>query len=403
MANSLQGRKVLVGVTGGIAAYKIHFLIRELVKNGAEVQVIMTEDAHQFVTPLSLSTLSRKPVYTDFYNTEGIWNNHVDLALWADVMLIAPCTANTLAKMATGLCDNLLQATYLSAKCPVFVAPAMDLDMYAHPTTTENLKKIEGFGNRIIPAEEGELASGLMGLGRMAEPETIFRHLQQFFSTESSKSLLKGKKILITAGPTFEPIDPVRFIGNHSSGKMGFALAEAAADRGAEVILITGPSSLHTTHPNISLHAVISAKEMLEEVFKYYENVDVAIMSAAVADYTPKYYSDQKIKKKEQDFMIELVKNPDILKTMGEKKSHQLLVGFALETQNEVEYAKSKLVQKNLDLIILNSLQDSGAGFKRDTNKISIFTKEGESKVFDLKKKTEVAEDILNVVEEKLH
>lgn len=403
MANSLQGKKILVGVTGGIAAYKVHFLIRDLVKNGAEVQVIMTEDAHQFVTPLSLSTLSRKPVYTDFYTADGTWNNHVELALWADVMLIAPCTANTMAKMATGICDNLLLATYLSAKCPVFVAPAMDLDMYAHPTTTTNLHKLEEFGNQIIPAEEGELASGLIGKGRMAEPETIFTHLRTFFSTESSSSLLKEKTVLITAGPTFEPIDPVRFIGNHSSGKMGFALAEAAADRGAKVILISGPSSQHTTHPNISLHNVISAKEMLDEVFKYYENVDVAIMSAAVADYTPKYYSDQKIKKKEQDFMIELVKNPDILKTMGEKKSHQLLVGFALETQNEVEYAKSKLVQKNLDLIILNSLQDSGAGFKRDTNKVSIFTKEGESKVFELKKKTEVAEDILDVVEGKLH
>ncbi|MCL1677060.1 bifunctional phosphopantothenoylcysteine decarboxylase/phosphopantothenate--cysteine ligase CoaBC [Elizabethkingia meningoseptica] len=403
MANSLQGKKILVGVTGGIAAYKVHFLIRDLVKNGAEVQVIMTEDAHQFVTPLSLSTLSRKPVYTDFYTADGTWNNHVELALWADVMLIAPCTANTMAKMATGICDNLLLATYMSAKCPVFVAPAMDLDMYAHPTTTTNLHKLEEFGNQIIPAEEGELASGLTGKGRMAEPETIFAHLRIFFSTESSSSLLKGKTVLITAGPTFEPIDPVRFIGNHSSGKMGFALAEAAADRGAKVILISGPSSQHTTHPNISLHNVISAKEMLDEVFKYYENVDVAIMSAAVADYTPKYYSDQKIKKKEQDFMIELVKNPDILKTMGEKKSHQLLVGFALETQNEVEYAKSKLVQKNLDLIILNSLQDSGAGFKRDTNKVSIFTKEGESKVFELKKKTEVAEDILDVVEGKLH
>ena len=402
MAKSLQGKKILVAITGGIAAYKMNFLIRDLVKKGALVKVLMTPDAHQFVTPLTLSTLSKNPVLTDFYSENGTWNNHVELALWADVMLIAPCTANTMAKMTCGMSDNLVLATYLSAKCPVFVAPAMDLDMYIHPTTHENLDKLTSFGNHIIPAEEGELASGLVGKGRMAEPETIVSQLEVYFSVQDSTSVLKGKTVLITAGPTYEPIDPVRFIGNHSSGKMGFAIAEEAANRGAKVILVSGPSSLHTEHPNITLTSVTSAKEMMAEVFKYYENADVAIMSAAVADYTPKVVSDQKIKKTEDDFNIELIKNPDILKTMGEHKTHQLLVGFALETQNEVEYAKGKLAKKNLDLIVLNSLQDSGAGFKRDTNKVSIFSKEGEVFDFGLKKKTEVADDILNIVEEKL-
>ncbi|NAW52197.1 bifunctional phosphopantothenoylcysteine decarboxylase/phosphopantothenate--cysteine ligase CoaBC [Elizabethkingia argentiflava] len=402
MANRLLGKKVLLGVTGGIAAYKILSLIRNLIKNGAEVQVIMTPDAHHFVTPLSLSTLSKKPVYADFYNQEGTWNSHVELGLWADIMLIAPCTAHTLAKMATGLCDNLLMGVYLSAKCPVWVAPAMDLDMYVHPTTKENLNTLQSFGNVIIPVEEGDLASGLSGLGRMAEPETLFRHLENFFHKPSSSSSLRKKKVLITAGPTFEAIDPVRFIGNHASGKMGFALAEEAAHRGAEVILISGPSSMQALHPNISLHAVTSTLEMMEEVFRYYDRVDIAIMSAAVSDYTPKYFSDQKIKKHHDDFVIELVKNPDILKKMGEHKQHQFLVGFALETQNEEEYAKAKLANKNLDMIVLNSLQDSGAGFKSNTNKITIFTKEGESRVFDLKTKKEVAQDILDLVEQKL-
>ncbi|QCX53204.1 bifunctional phosphopantothenoylcysteine decarboxylase/phosphopantothenate--cysteine ligase CoaBC [Elizabethkingia sp. JS20170427COW] len=395
-------KKVLIGVTAGIAAYKIHFLIRNLIKKGAEVKVMMTPDAQNFVTPLSLSTLSKNPVITDFYSQDGTWHNHVELALWADVLLIAPCTTNTLAKLANGLSDNFLVATYLSAKCPVMIAPAMDLDMYAHPSTEANLTKLQNYGNRIVPAEEGELASGLVGKGRMAEPETIEAYLEDYFYTSDYHSELKGKKLLITAGPTYEPIDPVRFIGNHSSGKMGFAIAEEASRRGAEVILISGPTALQPIHSKIKRISVKSAKEMMEEVFNYYEEVDVAIMSAAVADYTPKVVADQKIKKNDAEFTIELIKNPDILKTMGEQKTHQLLVGFALETQNEEENAKGKLQRKNLDFIVLNSLQDSGAGFQKDTNKIKIFTKDQEVFDFGLKSKNEVAQDILNLVEEKL-
>ncbi|MFY7846473.1 bifunctional phosphopantothenoylcysteine decarboxylase/phosphopantothenate--cysteine ligase CoaBC [Chryseobacterium gambrini] len=397
---SLSGKKILIAISGGIAAYKIHFLIRDFVKKGAEVQVIMTPDAEHFVTKLSISTLSKNPVYSDFYSDNGTWNSHVEMALWADVMVVAPCTAGTLSKMVHGLCDNLLIATYMSAKCPVFIAPAMDLDMYAHPSTIRNLELAESFGHHIIPAESGELASGLIGQGRMAEPETIAQSIEDFFDSETEKTLA-GKTVLITAGPTYEAIDPVRFIGNHSSGKMGFSLAAEAAKRGAKVILISGPSSQKINNKNIELYNVTSAKEMLSKVLEYYDTTDIGIASAAVADYAPKEVAKEKIKKNDENLTIELVKNPDILKTMGEKKTHQFLVGFALETQNEEENAKGKLEKKNLDMIVLNSLRDEGAGFKNDTNKIKIFTKTGKTE-FDLKSKEEVAKDILDFVEEQV-
>lgn len=397
---ALKGKKILLAISGGIAAYKMNYLVRDFVKKGAEVKVIITTSAENFVSKVTLSTLSKNPVFSDFYDEKGTWNSHVELALWADVMLISPCTANTLAKMVNGICDNLVIATYMSAKCPVFIAPAMDLDMYAHFSTQENLEKAEKNGHHIIPAEFGELASGLEGQGRLAEPETILQTIEKFFDSNSNKSL-QGKTILITAGPTYEAIDPVRFIGNHSSGKMGFSLAEEAEKRGAKVILISGPSSQKINNQNFEIHKVTSAKEMYDEVFKHYENCDIAIMSAAVADYTPKFVAKEKIKKSEEEFTIELVKNPDILKTMGEKKSHQFLVGFALETQNEEENAKGKLEKKNLDMIVLNSLKDEGAGFQKDTNKIKILTST-EQKEFNLKSKDEVAKDILDFVEEKI-
>ena len=396
---SLENKKIIIGITGGIAAYKINYLVRDFVKAGAEVRIVMTKPTEDFVSPLTLSTLSRNKVYTDFYDENKTWNNHVELALWADVMLIAPCTANTLAKIANGICDNFLMAVYMSAKCPVIIAPAMDLDMYAHPAVTRNLIIIESFGHKIIPAEYGELASGLIGQGRLAEPETIFRTVgNEFTDTDAA---FAGKKILITAGPTYENIDPVRFIGNHSSGKMGFDLAKEAAKRGAEVTLISGPSSQKTDDKNIDVYRVTSAQEMFDEVFKHYENTDIAIMSAAVADYTPKVKATEKIKKNEQELTIELIKNKDILRTMGEKKTHQFLVGFALETQNEEENAKGKLVKKNLDMIVLNSLRDEGAGFANATNKIKIFTPT-EEQSFTLKSKEEVARDILNFIAQKL-
>lgn len=394
----LDGKNILICISGGIAAYKINFLIRDLIKKGAEVQILTTPSAENFVSKLTLSTLSKNPVFSDFYSENGTWNNHVEFALWADLILIAPCTANTLAKMIHGICDNLVIATYMSAKCPVFIVPAMDLDMYQHPSTQQNLEMAEDFGHFIIPAETGELASGLVGQGRMAEPETITKKIEEFFTKETHEKTLLGKTVLITAGPTYEAIDPVRFIGNHSSGKMGFSIAEEAANRGAKVILISGPSSEKTLHQNIEIHRVTSAKEMFEEVFKHYENADIAIASAAVADYAPKEIAKEKIKKNDESLTIELIKNPDILKTMGERKSHQFLVGFALETQNEEENAKGKLKKKNLDMIVLNSLRDEGAGFKNDTNKIKIFTKT-ESQEFHLKSKNEVANDILNFVE----
>ncbi len=393
---NLQNKNILIAVTGGIAAYKINILVRDFIKKGAEVQVIMTASAEQFVTKATLSTLSKKPVYSDFFENNGLWNSHVELALWADLMLIAPCTANTLGKMIHGICDNLVIATYMSAKCPVFIAPAMDLDMYAHPSTRQNLEMAEDFGHFIIPAEEGELASGLFGKGRMAEPETILSAVEDFFSFSRK---LTGKTVLITAGPTYEAIDPVRFIGNHSSGKMGFSLAEEAAKRGARVILISGPTALKPEHSNIVIHRVTSAKEMANQVFNYYETCDLAIASAAVADYAPEVTADEKIKKKEDHLTLNLVKNPDILKAMGERKKNQILVGFALETQNEVENAKEKLNKKNLDLIVLNSLREAGAGFGHDTNKVKIITQNSE-KSFGLKSKKEVARDILNCIED---
>ena len=399
---ALKGKKILLAISGGIAAYKMNYLVRDFVKKGAEVKVILTPSAENFVTKVTLSTLSKNAVYSDFYDQNGTWNSHVELALWADVLLVAPCTANTLAKMVHGICDNLVIATYMSAKCPVFIAPAMDLDMYAHPSTKENLEKAERFGHHIIPAEFGELASGLEGQGRLAEPETLLQKIEDFFTQPLPQShSLDGKTVLITAGPTYEAIDPVRFIGNHSSGKMGFSLAEEAVKRGAKVILISGPTSQKTSTKNIGIHRVTSAKEMYEQVFKYYEKVDIAIASAAVADYAPKIVAKEKIKKSEEEFTIELVKNPDILKTMGEKKTHQFLVGFALETQNEEENAKSKLQKKNLDMIVLNSLRDEGAGFQKDTNKVKILT-HSEQKEFSLKSKDEVAKDILDFVETQL-
>ncbi|RRQ47315.1 bifunctional phosphopantothenoylcysteine decarboxylase/phosphopantothenate--cysteine ligase CoaBC [Chryseobacterium sp. SC28] len=395
---SLQGKKIILGITGGIAAYKMNFLVRDLLKSGAEVKIVMTKSATDFVSALTLSTLSKNKVYTNFYDENKTWNNHVELALWADLMLIAPCTANTLAKISSGICDNFLMAVYMSAKCPVVIAPAMDLDMYAHPTVIRNLQTAESFGHQIIPAEFGELASGLVGQGRLAEPSTILSVLEKQFSDAESFS---GKKFLITAGPTYENIDPVRFIGNHSSGKMGFDLAKEAARRGAEVILISGPSAEKIAAKNITLLHVTSAQEMFDEVFQYYEIVDVAIMSAAVADYAPKVKATEKIKKNESELTIELIKNKDILGTMGEKKSKQFLVGFALETQNEEQNAKEKLIRKNLDMIVLNSLRDEGAGFANTTNKIKIFTP-AEERSFSLKSKEAVAKDILDFIEEKL-
>lgn len=398
---SLEGKRILISVSGGIAAYKINFLVRMLIKKGAEVQVLLTPVAENFVSKLTLSTLSKNPVYSEFYSENGTWNNHVELALWADLMIVAPCTANTLAKMMHGMCDNLVIATYLSAKCPVFIVPAMDLDMYEHPSTRQNLEIAEDFGHVVIPAESGELASGLNGPGRMAEPEHIVAAIETFFSHNQAPKNLGGKTILITAGPTHEAIDPVRFIGNHSSGKMGFSLAEEAANRGAKVILISGPSSLQTKNDDISLHRVTSAKEMFDKVFEYYKEVDIVIASAAVADYAPKEIAAEKIKKSDDSLTIKLIKNPDILKTMGDQKTHQFLVGFALETQNEEAHAKGKLEKKNLDMIVLNSLRDEGAGFQKDTNKIKIITKSN-IKSFDLKSKDDVAKDILNFVEEQM-
>lgn len=395
----MKDKKILIIITGGIAGYKMNSVVREFVKKGAEVRVILTPSAERFVTKLTFATLSKNEVLSDFYKENGTWNNHIELAIWADVILVAPCTANTLAKMAMGICDNLAMAIYLSVRCPIFVAPAMDLDMYAHRITQQNLETLENLGVRIIPAEFGELASGLIGQGRMAEPDVLIQHIEYHFV---KKIDLKDKKILITAGPTYEAIDPVRFIGNHSSGKMGYAIANEAKARGAEVILISGPSAEKLKYDDIKLIKVTSAKEMYSTVFQYFDEVDLAIASAAVADYTPKIVAKEKIKKHEEEFVIELVKNPDILKTMGERKNKQFLVGFALETNNEEENAQQKLEKKNLDMIVLNSLKDKGAGFKNDTNKIKILTSE-EKKDFELKSKTEVAKDILDFISNKIN
>jgi phosphopantothenoylcysteine decarboxylase/phosphopantothenate--cysteine ligase len=394
----LKGKKILLGVTGGIAAYKTANLVRLFIKAGADVQVVMTPASKDFVTPLTLSTLSKKPVFSTFYSEEEneLWNNHVELALWADLMIIAPATANTLSKMANGNCDNLLMAVYLSAKCPVYFAPAMDLDMYKHPTSIDNFHKLKLFGNLMIPAEKGELASGLSGEGRMAEPEHILAFIEDDLS---SKLPLKGKKILITAGPTYEPIDPVRFIGNHSSGKMGYDLALEAANRGAEVILISGPSHLNIQHSNVQLIKITTAEEMYEECHRYYKDVDVAIAAAAVADYRPKSVANHKIKKTDETFSIELEKTKDILTSLGQQKENQFLIGFALETENEIEHAKLKIQKKNLDLIVLNSLNDEGAGFGKSTNKITFIDKSFQINPMPLKLKEEVAKDILDKIQ----
>ncbi|MCY2687731.1 bifunctional phosphopantothenoylcysteine decarboxylase/phosphopantothenate--cysteine ligase CoaBC [Salinimicrobium sp. TH3] len=394
----ISGKKILLGVTAGIAAYKTAFLVRLFIKAGAQVKVVMTPAAKEFVTPLTLSTLSKNEVISSFTKEEdhsNQWNNHVELGLWADLMLIAPATANTLSKMAKGHSDNFLLATYLSSKCPVYFAPAMDLDMHRHPSTRENFDTLTSFGNIMIPATSGELASGLSGEGRMAEPDDILK----FIEDHLAKSLpLRNKKVLITAGPTYEAIDPVRFIGNHSSGKMGFELAAAARALGAEVILISGPTHLQNPNEEIKLIRVQSAVDMFEAATKFFPEVDIAIASAAVSDYRPKLSATQKIKKSAETMMLELVKNPDILANLGETKKHQILVGFALETENEEENAAGKLQRKNLDFIVLNSLNDSGAGFKSETNKIKILFKDGKTKSFQLKSKTEVARDILNEI-----
>jgi phosphopantothenoylcysteine decarboxylase/phosphopantothenate--cysteine ligase len=395
-----RGKKILLGVTASIAAYKAALIIRLLVKEGAEVKVVMTPAAKDFVTPLTLSTLSKNPVIIDLFS-ESSWSNHVMLGRWADIMLIAPLSCNTLAKMAAGLCDNMLMATYLSATCPVAVAPAMDEDMWKHPTTKTNLQRLQDAGNTIIPVESGELASGLIGEGRMAEPENILKFLaDNFFLTKD----LEGKKVLVTAGPTYEPIDPVRFIGNHSSGKMGIALSEELAKRGARVNLVLGPSYNVVKHSGISVHKVQTAQQMYEACVKEFVDTDIAIMSAAVADYTPANQSAEKIKKSSETFNIELTKTPDILKALGEKKYNgQLLVGFALETQNEKEYALGKLKSKNADMIVLNSLKDEGAGFGHDTNKITIFEKGGNEISYDRKPKQQVAKDIVDRIVNMLH
>ncbi|SHI93662.1 bifunctional phosphopantothenoylcysteine decarboxylase/phosphopantothenate--cysteine ligase CoaBC [Flavobacterium terrae] len=394
----LSGKKIILGVSGGIAAYKSALLVRLFIKAGAQVQVIMTPASLDFVTPLTLSTLSKNPVYSSFFNEEegnGVWNNHVDLALWADYMIIAPATANTMSKMVNGNCDNLLIATYLSAKCPVYFAPAMDLDMYKHPSTLSSFEALKRFGNTIIPAENGELASGLSGEGRMAEPENIISFLEKDIE---NKLPLKGKKILVTAGPTYEAIDPVRFIGNHSSGKMGFDIANAAAGLGAQVILVSGPTHLKVRNSSINLIRITSTEEMYNACHEYFNDVDVAIAAAAVADYRPKNIASQKIKKSDSSFTIELEKTKDILASLGQIKKNQFLIGFALETENEIEHAKQKIQKKNLDLIVLNSLNDSGAGFGKPTNKVTFIDKNFLVEPQELKSKEDVAIDIVNKI-----
>jgi phosphopantothenoylcysteine decarboxylase/phosphopantothenate--cysteine ligase len=398
----LSGKNIILGVTGSISAYKTAFIARLLIKEGANVKVVMTKSAIDFITPLTLATLSKNEVFSDFTSSKekGTWNNHVDLGLWADYMIIAPATASTLSKMADGLADNFLLAVYLSAKCPVYIAPAMDLDMYKHGSTKNNLDKLESFGNKIIPAESGDLASGLSGKGRLADPENIIEFLNQ--DIQKSKPLY-GKNILITAGPTHEKIDPVRYLGNNSTGKMGFALAERAYELGATVTLVAGPVNLSLKHKAINRLDVVSAQNMLDKVSAIVSQQDVVIMAAAVADYTPVDYSEIKIKKAADDLSFNLKRTTDILAHLGKsKKENQLLVGFALETNNEVENAKQKIVKKNLDFIILNSLNDKGAGFTHNTNKITIISKDNKTTEFELKTKEEVANDILKYLITKL-
>lgn len=389
----LSGKKVLLGVTGSIAAYKASFLVRLLIKAGAEVKVLLSPAARDFVTPLTLATLSKKPVLWEYFDKEddqGQWNNHVDLGLWADMLIIAPATADTLSKMVAGHCDNLLMGVYLSAKCPVYFAPAMDLDMYRHPSTIQNIEKLKSYGNHFIPSGSGELASGLVGEGRMAEPEEIVAFIENNLADNSP---LNGKRVLISAGPTYEAIDPVRFIGNHSSGKMGIAIANAAAELGAEVTLVLGPSSLQPKE-GVEVIPVQSASEMYEACTQRFKNVDIAVMAAAVSDYRPKNVADQKIKKSEDTLNIELVKNPDILFNLGQAKKHQVLVGFALETENVIENAIGKLHKKNCDLIVLNSPGET-SGFGKDTNEVTLINRKEEQLKLGLKSKEDIAQDIL--------
>lgn len=399
----LAGKHIVLGITGSIAAYKAANLTRLLVKEGAEVKIIMTPLAKEFITPLTMATLSKNPILVDFFNPEnGDWNSHVDLGIWADLYIVAPATANTMGKMAHGVADNLLLTTYLSAKCPVMVAPAMDLDMYNHPATQENIATLKRFGNVVIEAATGELASGLSGKGRMEEPENILEVVADFFE---SKKKFKGEKVLVTSGPTYEHIDPVRFIGNYSSGKMGTAIAEEFARNGAEVFFVTGPATVvPQNNPSIKVIHVVSAQQMLEAAKQYFELADIAIMAAAVADFTPEVTSDMKIKREKDDLILRLKPTSDIAATLGShKRKDQILVGFALETNNEMENAQAKLTKKNLDIVILNSLNDTGAGFGYDTNKISIIDTNGTYLTFDLKSKTEVASDIVNAIFEKYY
>jgi phosphopantothenoylcysteine decarboxylase/phosphopantothenate--cysteine ligase len=397
--SQLSGKKIILGVTGSIAAYKSAFLTRLLIKAGAEVQVLMTESATGFIAPLTLSTLSKRPVHTEVHS-ENSWNNHVELGLWADAMIIAPITATSLAKLSMGIADNILTATYLSARCPVFFAPAMDLDMWKHPAVVEHVRRLQSFGNHLIPVGSGELASGLNGEGRMAEPEEIVDYLNRYFS---ESKILAGKTIMITAGPTYEPIDPVRFIGNRSSGKMGIALADVAARYGAQVKLILGPSRLRPQEPSVEVISVETAQQMYEAAQAHYPNADAGILAAAVADYRPSEVADQKIKKKDENLELQLVKTKDIAASLGQtKKDHQLLIGFALETNDELANAQSKLERKNFDFIVLNSLQDQGAGFNHDTNKITILYRDNKIAYFELKSKIAAAEDIIQAMAAKL-
>ncbi len=394
----LEGKNIILGITGSIAAYKAANMTRLLVKRGANVKVIMTPLAKEFITPLTMATLSKNPILVDFYNPEnGDWNSHVDLGLWADLYLIAPASANTMAKMANGVADNLLLTTYLSAKCPVMVAPAMDLDMYKHPATQKNIEVLKSYGNLIIEPETGELASGLMGKGRMEEPENIVEYVSYFFD---QKKKLKSKKFIVTAGPTYEKIDPVRFIGNYSSGKMGFAIAEELANRGAKVILVAGPVVLKTSNPNIERIDVESAQQMYEACMNNFEDCDGAVMAAAVADFTPLNKEMNKVKRGKENYSLELTPNKDIAAELGQRKTEdQLLVGFALETNDEFVNAKKKLEKKNLDFIVLNSLKDEGAGFGVDTNKIKIIERNGTEKDYPLSSKIQVATDIVDYIE----
>ncbi len=398
----LEGKKILVGVSGSIAAYKTAYLVRALKKQKAEVKVVMTASASEFIGPLTLSTVSGNPVYSKFADKEsGEWTNHVELGLWADLMIISPASANTIAKMANGVCDNLLIATYLSAKCPVWFAPAMDLDMYKHPSSIANIQKLIEFGNKCIEPTSGELASGLVGKGRMEEPEVISELIESYFSNNQD---YKGRKVIVTAGPTYESIDPVRFIGNHSSGKMGIAIADEFAKRGADVTLVCGPSSIKSENSKVNRINIISAEEMYNAVFENKSGIDVAVMAAAVADYTPQEKSTEKVKKKDGDLKIDLKRTKDILKSLGEvRQSGQVLVGFAMETQNELENASKKVLAKNANFIVLNSLREKGAGFKGDTNKVTFVFGDNKIKEFELKSKLDVAKDIADEVKELLN